>query len=251
MEKISTFANPETICYHTRRLTKLEHSVRKNQANMRNQIANYIINYFPSVLTDKERIAIRHIQSLQKLDNTNKDETDEQNERRTNMYKKQGWLSEDKDVLELLKDGFDQFETNLVTRAINESADKIFFNNCSKCGKLANTPQARQCKCGHNWHNIKVAEFKINDCFQIKKRSFFISGEILNGHVDIGNFIDLTFLELNIKPEIMAIEFLLKRNKDKSIENIAFGITELNEEQKEFLKSKLSSRPIHILKQRY
>ena len=68
--------------------------------------------------------------------------------------------------------------------------------------------------------------------------------------MDTGNFIDLTFLGLNIKPEIVAIEFLLKRTAEKSVEDIAFGTTELNEEQKEFLKSKSFGRTIDILKQR-
>ena len=75
---------------------------------MSNQTAKYVITYFSSLLTDKERLAIRHSHSLLKLDNT--DETDEQNQRRTNMYKKQGWLTDDKEVLELqlLDTDFDQ-----------------------------------------------------------------------------------------------------------------------------------------------
>ena len=218
---------------------------------MSNQTAEYIINYFPRLLTDKEQVAIRHIQSLQKLDNSNSDETDEQNLRRTNLYIEKGWLTEDKEVLELLKDGIDQFELNILTRVMNEDADNVYFNNCPKCGQLAKTPQARQCRyCGHSWHNIKVAEFKIKSSFQLTNRPFFILGEILSGHLNKGNFIDLTFLGLNKKPEIVAVEFALHRTDGKSWEDIGLGTSELSEEEKEFLKDKSFTRTIDILNQR-
>lgn len=36
---------------------------------------------------------------------------------------------------------------------MNEIPEKVFFNNCPKCGKLAITPQAKQCRfCSYNWH---------------------------------------------------------------------------------------------------
>lgn len=35
---------------------------------------------------------------------------------------------------------------------LKDYKDKIFLNNCPKCGELARTPKARQCRyCGNKW----------------------------------------------------------------------------------------------------
>jgi hypothetical protein len=63
-------------------------------------------------------------------------------------------VSKDPKVLALLENGIEQFKINTVERIFKDSADKIFFNNCPKCGKLARTPQAKQCRyCSYDWHN--------------------------------------------------------------------------------------------------
>ncbi len=36
---------------------------------------------------------------------------------------------------------------------IEKYGDKVFWNLCPECNKLARTPKAKQCRfCGHNWH---------------------------------------------------------------------------------------------------
>ncbi|CAL2089686.1 conserved protein of unknown function [Tenacibaculum sp. 190524A02b] len=36
---------------------------------------------------------------------------------------------------------------------LNNYSDKIFLNNCLKCGKLARTPKAKQCQfCFYSWY---------------------------------------------------------------------------------------------------
>lgn len=36
---------------------------------------------------------------------------------------------------------------------LRDYSDKVFLNNCPKCGKLARTPKAKQCRfCEYNWH---------------------------------------------------------------------------------------------------
>lgn len=212
---------------------------------MNNETARYIIIHFPNLLNEKERVAIRHQNSLSKL-------SDKQDPIRTKNYKEKGWLTDDPEVLELLKHGYDKFELTTAQRIVDESGDQVFLNTCPKCNRLTRTPQARQCRhCGHNWHELTIASFKLNDSFQLTGRKFYLTGEIVKGQVEVGNFIDLTMVGLNCKPKIEAIEFALKRKNETSTEDIALGTNELTEKQKEYLK-KLGSfgTPFDIVKEK-
>jgi len=97
-------------------------------------------------MTNEERRALRHIQSTVKLEGV-------ENERLTNAYYRNGWLSTEPNVLDLLSEGVDQFMINCAGRVLKESPDKVFLNLCPICKKLARTPEAKQCRfCGHDWH---------------------------------------------------------------------------------------------------
>lgn len=110
--------------------------------------ALYTINYFSSLLNDNEKRALRHVGSTFKLQDTD-------NEGLVNSYYSVGWLSKDPEVLYLLIKGEDHFLINCARRIVTEHPDKVFFNLCPRCGKLARTPQARLCRfCGHDWHSL-------------------------------------------------------------------------------------------------
>jgi len=114
---------------------------------MDKETASYILNYFNFLLTQEEKTALRHSHSLIKLDG------EDQNSVRRNMYKRKGWLTEDKEILALLEEGYDTFELNVAQRILSSHPDKVFLNYCPTCSRLARTPQAKQCRhCGHNWH---------------------------------------------------------------------------------------------------
>ncbi len=207
------------------------------------ETAKYIIDYFPNLMTEKERIALRHLNSEFKTDGNPKMEK---------MYRKKGWLTDDQDALNLIKNGSEIFRLNVADRIIKERSSDLYLNKCPNCEKLTRTPQSRQCRfCGHNWHDIKVADFKLNSSFQLTGRKFYLTGEIVKGQVEVGNFIDLTMVGLNCKPKIEAIEFALKRKNGTSTEDIALGTNELTEKQKEYLK-KLGSfgTPFDIVKEK-
>ena len=200
---------------------------------MDTQTAKYIINYFPNLLTDLERRAIRHTQSTSKLEHRTSDNAD-----LIKVYIEKDWLTSDQKVLDLLKDGYEQFELNTANRIVSQSSDKVFFNNCPKCTQLSRTPYARQCRfCGHNWYDLRVGQFKLNNSFQITGREFFLLGQITNGEIKEGQFIDLPMLGLNKKPKIEVIEFALKRQDGEVWEDIGLGTNELTEEDKEYIKS--------------
>ena len=199
---------------------------------MDSETAKYIIDYFSNLLTGEEKMAVKHTTSTYKLEHSTSDNTN-----LTRIYKEKGWLTSDQTVLDLLKDGHDNFELNVATRIVTQNPDKVFFNNCPNCNKLARTPYARQCRhCGHNWHNLTIAKFRLKSTFQLIGQYFFLLGQITEGQFNKGDFMDLTMLGLNKKPKIEAIEFALKKENESVWEDVALGTDELNEDDKEYLQ---------------
>ncbi|WP_185146513.1 hypothetical protein [Chryseobacterium lactis] len=160
-----------------------------------------------------------------------------------------GWISSDPEITNLLENGYEIFEQNIVTRIMTETPEKVFFNNCPKCNKLARTPYAKQCRyCGYSWHHLVVAEFKIKSVLQITGRKFFLLGEMIKGEIKEGQQIDLTLLGINKKPKIEAIEFALTRKNGEAREDIGLGISTLTEEEKLYLKNIDSfTKPVNII----
>lgn len=196
---------------------------------MDQETARYILIHFPKFLTEIEAKAIRHNMSVLKMEHN-------PHPGKIEIYKKNGWLSEDTLVLDKLKEGYVQFEIKTATRILEESGDKIFLNKCPMCAKLARTPQARQCRhCGNNWHAITVAQFLLNSSLQLENRGFYIVGQITKGQAKIGNFIDLTMIGINAKPRIKSIEILSKRVNFKLVDYISFGTDDISEDNKQYM----------------
>lgn len=198
------------------------------------ETSRYIRNYFTNLFTTNEWLALRHYMYTYKVDHAISDSSN----MREHLIKK-GLIRSEPEILELLKNGYNEFELNIAKRIMSETPDKVFFNNCPKCNKLARTPYTRQCRyCKHNWHDLIVAQFKIESSFQITGRMFFFLGQITKGQIKEGNFIDLTLLGLNKQPKIEVIEFALRKQNGKTWEDIALGTNELTEEEKEYIKSR-------------
>jgi hypothetical protein len=114
---------------------------------MDKETAEYIVTYFFSLLPEKEKLAWRYHSSILKLE-------DNDNPKAWEIYKRKGWITDDKEVLDLLKVGYDNFELNTAEKIIKNYPEKVFLNECPKCKKLARTPKAKQCRfCGFDWHN--------------------------------------------------------------------------------------------------
>ncbi|GAA4277312.1 hypothetical protein [Aquimarina mytili] len=113
---------------------------------MNKETSRYIINYYGGLLSELESKAYRHIISLAKLGNRRK------NKKLWEVYEKKELISSDPKVLELVKNGSDEFFRNAAKRILKENPEIVFLNNCEKCGMLARTPEARQCRhCGNKW----------------------------------------------------------------------------------------------------
>ena len=202
--------------------------------NLDNETAKYIIRYFSNLLKKKKKMAIKHTTSIYQLEPSTSG-----NLNLTKIFRENGWLTSEQSVLDLLKDGYENFELNIANRIIDQNPNRVFFNHCPKCNKLSRTPYARQCRhCGHSWHDLTVAQFKLNDSFQLTDRQFFLIGKITKGEIKQGYFMDLTMLGLNKKPKIEAIQFVLKRHDGKVWEDIGLGTNELTEDEKEYVKTK-------------
>jgi hypothetical protein len=116
---------------------------------MEADVINYLITYHTSLLTDTERLALKHLQHSEKLA-VDKDAASR--ERRRRMYLRVGWLSNDAALLVVLQDGPAAFQQRVAHRIYAENGGEALLNNCPVCKRLARTPQARQCRyCGHRW----------------------------------------------------------------------------------------------------
>ncbi|MVO07757.1 hypothetical protein GOQ30_01100 [Flavobacterium sp. TP390] len=62
-------------------------------------------------------------------------------------------ISTDKNVLKLLENGFEEFKIKAATRIYKEYKNELTLNLCPKCGKIARTTDAKQCRfCRYDWH---------------------------------------------------------------------------------------------------
>ncbi len=133
---------------------------------------------------------------------------------------------------------YNAFELEVTKRIVQQNPSKVFFNNCPNCNKLARTPYTKQCRhCGHTWRDRIVGQFKLNSSFQLLNRPFFLLGQITNGAVDIGNFIDLTMLGLNARPKIEDIGFARINEDGNMHEDVGLAINELSEEDRLYIKN--------------
>ncbi len=194
---------------------------------MEKETAEYIINYFSELLTTEERFAIRHTH------HSIKEEDSLDNPRIRNIYLKHGWITEDQKVLQLLLNGYDNFQIQTAKRILEQNPDKVFFNNCPQCGKLARTPLAKQCRfCGHNWHYQITAKFRLSFSTKITNRGLFLTGEVIEGEISSNeNFIDLAFAGINKRAKIKSIESVLKIENNRPLNLIALQIDEINEDE--------------------
>ncbi len=114
------------------------------------ETATYISNYYHQFFNENENIAHRHLNSLFKLNG------EPENSPRYKVYKRKGWITTNKEALELLKNGETAFFIDTANRIIKKHRNEIFLNHCSNCQKLARTPKARQCRyCGNKWFDTE------------------------------------------------------------------------------------------------
>jgi len=105
-------------------------------------LAAYVMRYYGHFMTEHEQLARRHLMATDKVTH--------------GMSSKavSGLLTDDPVVLGLTRDGGDVFTERTAGRILAEHGNEIFLNYCPRCGAIAKTPKARQCRfCQHDWHD--------------------------------------------------------------------------------------------------
>jgi hypothetical protein len=121
---------------------------------MEKDTAGYIFRYFDDWMTAQEKLARKHLFATDKATHGRTD-AEAQNEARSSSNPVISFLSNDPEVLRLASGGLDAFIERTAHRIFDEHSSEIVFNNCPRCGALAKTPKAQQCRfCRHDWHPI-------------------------------------------------------------------------------------------------
>lgn len=119
---------------------------------------NYVFRYYGGLMTECERLAYQHLVATGKATHGRTDVA-AQAEVRTGTTRECQYfrklLSDDPRVLLLARDGLSIFVLRTGQRILEYHPDQIVFNCCPRCGGVARTPTARQCRhCGHDWHSM-------------------------------------------------------------------------------------------------
>jgi len=177
-----------------------------SSSSMDPETAHYIVNYFPRLLTSAEA-ALRRARLF--LAQAEVSSTESMKQRLTALA--EGTLTPFNEEIALLKPLNDhELTLAIAERIMQESPGRVFLNNCPRCGRLARTVQAKQCKhCFYSWHHTVVATFQKTAALTITGRleTIYLMGHLKSGKVAPGMKADLIPLGLGYKPVITAIEF--------------------------------------------
>jgi hypothetical protein len=115
------------------------------------ELAHYVVSHYGHLMTEIERRAQRHLIGAMKATHGRSDvqaQSEAQHDRVQSRF-----LSSEPEVLSLASGGWESFVQQTAARILNQHRDEVFLNRCAKCGGLARTPTAKQCRfCGHDWH---------------------------------------------------------------------------------------------------
>ncbi len=117
---------------------------------MDRETVRYIIDNFGDLLPLTERLALRRPYTPAGGSFLR----DYQLNNLTIMYRDKGLLPAGMEVLDLIKLGPERMELLLAERLLLDFNSQVFMNKCPRCGKLARTAYAKQCRhCNHSWRD--------------------------------------------------------------------------------------------------
>jgi len=115
-------------------------------------LARYVFIYYSRFMTKKEKLANRHLSATAKVTHGRTDLAAQEEARNSRPHLKE-LFSDDPDVLALTRDGVERFLQRTAERIIAAHSHGIQVNRCPRCGEVAKTPKARQCRfCRFDWH---------------------------------------------------------------------------------------------------
>jgi len=120
---------------------------------MDRHLADYVIRYYGQFMTDKERLAQPHLIGTEKATRGRTDSAAQKEAKSARSHLRE-LLSDDPDVLELAGGGIEKFVQRTAERIMAAHPHEVYVNRCPRCGEVAKTPKARQCRfCMHDWHS--------------------------------------------------------------------------------------------------
>jgi hypothetical protein len=114
------------------------------------KLAKYLVTFYSDLLSDKEKLLIKHAKSHLALTP----------ETLGHLMKEINWVDKSADTSIFFNDDQDplkitngNFDILIGSKILETHKDKVFLNYCPVCSTLARTPTAKQCRCGHSWHD--------------------------------------------------------------------------------------------------
>jgi hypothetical protein len=124
---------------------------KRNEGRIDTDTAWYVFNYYGHLMNWRERMAKRHLVTTFKAVDGRSDVAAQEEARGIRHLRE--WLSDDPEVLQLARHGYEAFAVRTGERILYDHREQIVLNRCPQCAKLARTPKARQCRfCRHDWH---------------------------------------------------------------------------------------------------
>ncbi len=115
------------------------------------EVAHYVLRFHYELMTEAERKAQRHLFATMKATMGRSDVAAQKEAQTSRTHSK--FLFDDRDVLGLAAEGYEAFALRTAARILQERGGEVRLNRCPRCGELARTPTAKQCRlCGHDWH---------------------------------------------------------------------------------------------------
>lgn len=197
------------------------------------KVIDYIFDNYSHFLSLREWAAMKHHITLSKHPDALV------NSEKLRLFVEKSWISQDGEVLKLLGNGYQKFREDTAERILKERRGSIHLNTCPKCGCLARTPNAKQCRfCHYDWHSHAKVIFRISAAFEISLRNkLFVLGDVKSGEVKVGMRMDLTVLGFKTKPRISAIEYARQSSDGRTFESIGLELEDLSDYEKEYLRT--------------
>ena len=111
---------------------------------MESELKKYLLEQCRDWMLDDEKVVLRRLSLTEYGEITTRKSALTQHKMEL-LYK-----FKDDNVNEMVSFGKTRAEENIAKRILKDNP--YILNNCKRCGKLARTPKARQCRhCGHKW----------------------------------------------------------------------------------------------------
>lgn len=108
-------------------------------------LANYVFSHFSRFMNSTERIEYSYLLNRVKTAASQLRSPDEERLRTL--------TAADRESLLLAQYPLSAFMERTGERILAECRDRVFLNRCPRCGRVARTPTAKQCRyCRHDWH---------------------------------------------------------------------------------------------------